>query len=196
MGVTQTVAPSGTPVTLSQLKTHLRILNTEQDGLLDSILPAATQYCEERTRRQFLTATWQKTLDRFPSGTRDRIELPLAPLASVSSITYVDTDGDTQTWATSEFIVDTTRDPGQIALVFSKTWPVARVQLNSVTITYIAGYGGVNDVPDTAKQAIKLIAAHYYSQPEPFIVGTTIARVPETIDALLGTLRVVEVDDR
>jgi len=95
MSLVQTIAPASEPITLTEAKAHLRVETdfTEDDTIIGTFISAARESCEARTGRQLVTATYALRLGGFPCG--DSIELPKPPLVSVTSITYVDTDGTT-----------------------------------------------------------------------------------------------------
>lgn len=205
MGLTQTAAPTVEPVSLAELRQHLRIDDHDEDLLIESLGIAARQHCEMFTRRQFCTATWQLTLDGFPNVFREKgapyvwegrhgkeIWLPSPPLQSVSSITYVDTAGDTQTWAASNYDVDTDSEPGRVTLAFGKSWPTAQAQPESVTITYVAGYGAASDVPSNIKAAIKLWVGNLFENREPVLTGSIAASLPMSVESLLWGVRAQE----
>ncbi|MCI0349390.1 MAG: head-tail connector protein [Acidobacteriales bacterium] len=172
------------PVSLAEMKTHARIDGTEENDLIEAMIKAATGYAETRQRRQLITATWRLTLDCFPEW--DLI-VPLPPLQSVSSITYVDSQGATQTLSSSTYLVDTARKPGRITPAYDETWPAARYQANSVTVQFIAGYGAAaSAVPETTRHAIKMLVSHWIENREAVITGTIAAPIAFAVDALLS----------
>jgi len=156
--VNRTVEPTEYPVTLAELKAHLLVTGTTDDTLLTSILETAIKEAEEITGKQLALATYATKLDNFPSS--DHIVLYRPPLVSVTSITYVDTAGATQTLSTNVYAVDTASQPGRVSLKYDQSWPTdCRGHYNDVTITYVAGYssasvvtvvgsGGGENVPD------------------------------------------------
>jgi len=175
----QTVAPVNTVVARSDVKDHAKIEHTVDDDLVDAYLAAAIRIAEERLRRQLITATWVLKLDAFPAD--GAIDLPRPPLQSITSITYVDTEGDTQTLSTDVYDADTDSDPGVLVLQHQQSWPVTRDQRHAVTITYVAGYGDdPEDVPADYRLAIKILAAEYYRERESG------GALPGVVKALLG----------
>jgi uncharacterized phiE125 gp8 family phage protein len=46
MALTQVIPPSGLAVTLADAKAHCRVDGTDEDGLISSLIVAATQYVE------------------------------------------------------------------------------------------------------------------------------------------------------
>ncbi len=67
-GLTLSSGPTVEPLTTAQCKDWLRISQsfTSDDDLIDDMEEAARVLCEERTGRQFVTATWKATFSRFP----------------------------------------------------------------------------------------------------------------------------------
>lgn len=193
MSLELSTAPTSEPVTLAELKDHLRIERDEHvdDLLLAGYLKAARQYIEKAQGRQHMTATWK----RYLSGGfyAPEIELPYAPLQSVTSIQYIDTNGDTQTLSTSVYSVDTKATPGRVYLAYNQAWPSTRGIINDVTITYVAGYTAASLVPSTIKSAVMLLAAHLYNVREPVTVGVSSSVVPFGLQMLIEIDRVPEV---
>lgn len=164
MGLSQTVAPTEEPVSLADVKLHLRVDGNEENVLIASLIAAAREFCESYTGLQFVTATWAYTLDAFPS--QDIIRLPRPPLSSVTTVAYTDAAGDAQTMSSSDYDVDTTSIEGRLALAYGASWPSTRDEIDAVTITYVAGYGNAQAVPDAAKSAIYMVVADLYEHRE------------------------------
>lgn len=166
--------------------------NTTADPEISSLIKAARIYCETVTGRAFITRTLVYKLDAFPSC-ESEIRLPRPNLLSVASVQYIDTNGDTQTFSSSDYSVDTASLPGRIILGYGESWPSTRSQPNAVTITYTAGYGPArSDVPETIKAAIKLKLADLYENREASIVGTSHTANP-ALEALLWSERAFEI---
>lgn len=202
---TQTVAPTAEPVTRAEAKLYARITNQIEDELIDELIVAARIAIETWTLRQLVTATWKLFLDAFPSrvlrggdprhpGIRPvqvaAIVLPRPPLASVTSIKYLDVDGNQQTLDTAVYDVDTDSLPGRITLAFGASWPVVRREAKTIEILYVAGYGAASAVPNNAKVAIKMLVNDAYEHRE-FRQEIKVEQNPAVID-LLGDLRILE----
>jgi uncharacterized phiE125 gp8 family phage protein len=186
-------APTTLPVTLDEVKAHLRIDDDQvtEDALLFGLIHAAVEYAETFTRRALITQTWDLKMDRFPCGP---IVLPKAPLQSVSSITYTDSNGDSQTWGSSNYIVDTASKPGMVHTAYQVSWPVARDIVNAVTVRFVAGYGTtLASVPESIRLAMLLMIAHWYENREAFTASPmSYQKAPESAEALLWNHRVLE----
>ena len=84
-----TSEPSAEPVAMSVLKARLRVTASEFDDEIASLLEASRRMVEAETSRCFVTQTLKFTADAFPSARS--LELRRLPVASVSSVQYVDT---------------------------------------------------------------------------------------------------------
>ena len=109
--------------------------NTTGDPLLNILITAARQHAEQELKRAIVTQTLDAYFDTF-----DRNGFTLPPLQSVTSITYVDTDGVSQTLAADQYQVDAASIPARIVPAYGVLWPYTRTQLNAVTVRFVAGY--------------------------------------------------------
>jgi uncharacterized phiE125 gp8 family phage protein len=180
-----TAAPTTEPVTLAEAKADRRIDNVDSDTQLGSLIMAARSMAETYTGRQLMPATYEFRLDRFALP----VLLPRPPLASVTSIVYVDTQGAAQTLDPGEYQIDATALPARLLPAFGKVWPWTRWQLNAVKITFVAGYADAGSVPVMIRRAILLLVGHWYENREPVVMGTA-TPLPMAVDSLLLPYRV------
>lgn len=163
-GYLVTTAPATEPLSVSDAKTHTRIDETAEDSLITDYIAAGRQLIENQTWRALITQTVTVKLDHFPIWD---IWLPRSPAQSITSIQYVDTNGDTQTVSSSNYTLDTYSTPSAITPAYGQVWPTARCQRNSVTVVYVAGYGdAASDVPEDIVHALKLIVTEAYEDRE------------------------------
>jgi uncharacterized phiE125 gp8 family phage protein len=165
MGLTLTTAHAERVVTVEQAKQHVRVDSDDDDRYIDSLILAATRLAESETRHSFLDTTWTYKLDGFldpDTGRSDPIRLPRRPVDSITSITYVDGAGATQTLAASVYSILTDVEPPGLILRVDQSWPATRAQYEAVTIVFVAGYGDPADVPDPIKQAVLMTVADWY----------------------------------
>lgn len=143
--------------------------------------------------RAIITQTWRMKMDAFPADPTARIRIPLPPLQSVSSITYVDQNGSTQTLASSGYkVMAAGENPGSIALAYGQEWPSTREEPEAVTITFVCGFGdAASDVPAAVINAGLLLVAHWYDQRAAVHVsnGGTVDEMPLAVGALLAPYR-------
>lgn len=172
--------PSSEPVTLDEARKHLRVDGTDEDEMILSWITAARQYCEAYTKRSFGVQSYRWKIECFPS---DRyLVVPKSPLLAVSSITYLDVDGVSQTLSTSDYFLNIDSTPGMIYLDHDAEWPSTYNQPDAVTVLFTAG-----SAPSMVKTAIKMLVADFYQNRETKIVGVS-ATENKTIDRLLAPL--------
>ena len=163
--LTRTSSPSGLAVSLDEVKAHLRVSGGSQDDELTLLTEASTEKLERDINRGILSATWQQSLDCFPADISESIDLHMGNATTVSSITYVDSDGATQTLDAADYSFSAPR-----ATIFCENtdgWPQASVQSASdkVFINFTCGVADSGCVPRLFKQAILLETARAYFDP-------------------------------
>lgn len=182
--------PSSEPVTLDELKAQCRVEHSAEDDLLTAYGIAARQQCESILERALITQTWARMLDCFPWS---EIELGKPPVQAITSITYVDTAGATQTLSSSAYVLDPTgEEPGFVLPVFGYVWPPTLDTAGAVTITFTCGYGAAAAVPDAIKTWIRMRVATLYRFRESIGAGLSMQEVPSRhLDGLLDPYRVM-----
>lgn len=168
----ESAAPATEPITTAEAKTHLRISHTDDDTYIDTLVKTARLTLENIVRRAFVTQTRISRYDAFP----DVFEHQRAPLVSVTTLTYTDTNGDSQTLGASFYTVDANTDPGRIVPAYGTFWPSTRDIPNAVVLTYVCGYGAASAVPETVKTCLKRLVSHWYDNREPVVIGTIFGR--------------------
>jgi uncharacterized phiE125 gp8 family phage protein len=176
MGYRLITPPASTPVTMAEVKDYLRVAHNDEDIQILQYIRAATSYLDGRLGvlgRCLITQTWEITLDAFPPG---EIELPLPPVQSVTSVTFVDPAGTTATVPANDYTVDTASATARI--VPKTDWPDTAETVNAVTIRFVTGTEPVN-VPGALKDAVLVLVAARYNDrigmENPAILGSLIA---------------------
>lgn len=192
--------PTHEPITLAEVKTALKLgSSTSEDALLNGWITAARQMFEEWTGRQVMPATWALWLDDVPAVTQ--IELPYPPLAEVTAVTYLDSAGAVQTFASSNYTVvapvGPRAAPGRIVLVSGVSWPSEVTQTpGTLRIEFVAGYVDPTvspvspNVPALVKAALYLLVGqlHRFRTPTQEVRGTVID-VPFSLKVILDGLK-------
>jgi len=173
------------PVTLLELKRHLRITGEDDDYLLGILIFMARTYLEDLFNIAFISQTWQMTMDAWPGyrepwwdGVREGsvdslfadaramdIEIPVYPLISIDSINvYDEASNSTAVSVSTVFDIDAVRRPARLTLKRGQTWPIATRANNAIEMNYTAGYGTAKeDVPITLQRAVLEAAAYMYN---------------------------------
>lgn len=186
MRLSLSVAPAEEPVTLTEAKVHLRVGEDvgEEDALIAGHITAARVEAERILGRSLVSQSWEGKMDSFPDD--DALTLPMAPLRSVTSIKYVDTDGVEQTVSSADYTVDTSGVVGRVYLNYGKSWPGIRSEYNAVRVVFVAGYGDAGSVPEDVRSWILLRVADRYEHRESIVVGTIATKLPELGGLLMG----------
>lgn len=175
----RTSAPSVEPVTTAEAKAHCRIDSSDEDSYIDLLIELARDVIEDETSRRLITQTYKWKLNNWPLARR--LDFPVLPIQSVTSIVYTDREGTSTTFATSNYIVDIDSEPARIVLKSGVLWPLPSLSLleaNAIVITFVAGYGdAASDVPERLKHAMKMIISHVFENREETI--PTAIRVEE-----------------
>ena len=198
MGLIRTVDPAVEPISLTTAKLHLNIESTDWDTLITGLITAARVACEEYTRRSFITQTWQLTLDAFPSTSEDlpiglerRIEaisgyrrgpiyLDRPPVQfPLVSFKYIDTNGNLQdidSNLAAPTMIQVEKGSGvepRIWPAYQTSWPPTRYMMETVIVTYQAGYDSDGTkLPQMIKQAMLLQIATWFKYKENLVIST------------------------
>lgn len=187
MALTLITGPSLDPVTVMEVKAQSRIDSSDEDGWIAGKLLSARDYVEAFIGRRLITQTWDLTLDRFPRC----IFVPTGRVQSVTFVKYVDVSGDLQTLDPSLYQVDTVSTIARILPAYGHVWPVVYEQMNAVTIRLVIGYGdNPSDVPESIREAIHQLVAHWFENREAVNVGNIVNEMPFSVKNLLWPYRV------
>jgi len=186
MSLTLLSPPAAEPVTLAELKDHMRVSAADEDALINGMLIAAVRAVEARGRLALMPQVWRLTLDAVPDET---IFLPLAPVASVDVVSVIGADGAPQAVDPSLYEA-ALGSPGRVRP--AGPWPAPGVAIDAVQIDFSAGYPDAASIPEPLKQAVKLLGAHFFETREAAGVER-IFNVPQTVDALIAPYREMQL---
>lgn len=141
-------APATTPISLAEVRSHMKIDSASENARLERLINAATGFYDGEyglLDRAIVSQTWELHLDEFPAS---EIKMPLPPLISVTSVKYDDVNGVEQTVDSGDYYVDTVSQPGWIVPVSGFCWPSTLDAINTVRVRFVAGY---STVPESMK---------------------------------------------
>jgi uncharacterized phiE125 gp8 family phage protein len=194
VGLVTVTPPASDPLSLAEAKAHLRVTSADEDGLIAGYILAAREFVENATHLRLITQTLDYTLDDgWPcviarGRYRTRIELPVKPVASVTSISYVDGSGVSQTLAANQYVVRTDGTVPFIEPAYGVSWPSVRCQSAAITVRFVAGTA-LSDVPNPLMQAMRLLVAHANEHREAVSASGTFTEVPLGVEAFLSPYR-------
>ncbi len=176
--------PAIEPVTLDQIKADASLFGTRDDSRIESVLiPATRGQAESITGRALITQTWELVLDDFPL---EEIRIWKAPVQSITSVKYYDTNGTLTTLAADQYVLDADTPPAWLLPAEGVSWPSTHDAANSVIIRFVAGYGDSAD--DVPKEILAWIRAHCAAEADAKTGGTQV-KVTEFVESLLDAYR-------
>lgn len=211
MNVSLVLAPSEKPVTLSQVKSFLRIDNADDDSLIDLLIDSCTERVEAFIDQKIITQKWLISFDKFPmssnkawwDGTKDGaisevlapskfIDLPFGPCSAIESFKTIDNDGNEHLFTSDQYVLDTTGPWGRIGLKIGGVWPATVLApVNGIRIQGVFGMGLQAAIPAGIKQAIINFTAKCFEQR-----GDEMPQMPPEVALLLEPYRRFKVGSR
>lgn len=184
------------PISLATAQLHLRLdlvgspPSHPDDSLVEALITAVRQDAENYTGIAIANQSYALALDAFP---RKEINLGTWPVTSVTSVTYVDRNGATQTLSASAYTLDDYHKPA--LLHPTGEWPDTNDVPNAVIVTFRAGFtDGLSPdpypLPKSIKQAMLLLLGHLYERREAVNVGNIVSSYPLGYTHLLTPYRI------
>lgn len=157
---------SGLVIPLATAKLHCRADHADEDALITAAILAAQRHVETKTGLVLLTSSWRADFDAFPSG--GALRLPIAPVQSVTSVVYRDTDGVETTLSASSYHLTSRAGDALVEAADGVAWPGTARRPDAVRVTVVAGYGvaDTDAVPPPIRQAILELVADMYDRRE------------------------------
>lgn len=178
----RTADPVTEPVDLSEAKAQLRVDHDDEDTYISALVSTATAAVEEMTGRALITQTWSLS----QNGAVDRVYLPKTPVQSIDEITYFDRSETEQTADVADFHLFSDIYRAWVEPKDDKDWPDVFDRPDSLTISFIAGYGDdAVDLPVEIVHAIKMLLSHWYEQRVP-VSDRLMREVPFSVSSLIG----------
>jgi uncharacterized phiE125 gp8 family phage protein len=183
-------------LTVQEVKDYLRVDSSDEDTLLGVLIDAATQVGEHYLGRFLLTTVVEEFYDFFPvyqtgvdpfRGDRNIVYLSRGPVQSITSLKYIDGNGDEQTVSTDDYRSDLVSEPARI--MPEHGWKGTKDTVNAVIVRYTCGYTQASDVPANIKVALLLIIGEMYEKRVD-----SVHRLPTASEHLLNPYRVFRFD--
>lgn len=163
MDVKVLVEPDTPILSLDKMKEHLTVEHDEDNELIKDFIYSACEYVSSKARASFQNRTLECTIYE-PDA---KVRLPYGPVIQMQAVKVLDAAGN-------EFAAKAIQ---QGDVVVNLTPGVM-----SMTITYTAG---MDKVPHTVIQAIKMLVAHWYENREA-TVDYSLQQTPFAVEALLA----------
>ena len=178
-GRIQVVAqPTTEPLTLSEVKNHLRIDGNYDDALLNSCITSARMYFESMCEISIASQELLLALDSFD----DIIYLPRGPVQSIEDISYADLQNNQE--ILDDWIEDLVSNPARITPAFGQSWPATAEVVNAVQVSYTTGYTTPSMVPKLLKSGMLFYVAHLYENRSAVTDGD-LKEVPMAVESII-----------
>lgn len=141
--VSVVAAATAYPITVADMARLIKVDDSSREWEVERWLKQAIAMVESDNCVALMTQTLKQTFDCFPGV----IELARWPVQSISSITYVDPDGVTQTLSSALYSSYIHGPPVRIRPAYGQSWPGTRVAPEAVAVTFVAGYASIAAVP-------------------------------------------------
>ena len=176
------VPPAAEPLSLAETKLFLRVAHDDDDAVIAALIAAARGHVEALTRRALLLQTWRLVLDAWPAD--GRVSPRIGPLRTLVAARVFDAAGTTHAVDTQSFVLDAAAN-----VIASPCWalPAPGRSLAGIELDVQCGFGATPaDVPEPLRQAIRLLAAHWYENRA--LVGHA-TLLPAGVGALVAPYR-------
>ena len=178
-GRIQVVAqPTTEPLTLLEVKNHLRIDGNFDDALLGSFITSARMYFESQCEISIASQELLLALDYFD----DIVYLPRGPVQSVEDISYADSENNQQVM--DDWIEDLVSNPARITPAFGQSWPATAEVVNAVQVSYTTGYTTPSMVPKLLKSGMLFYVAHLYENRSA-VTDSDLKEVPMAVESII-----------
>ena len=156
--------PVLSPVTLVELKAHLRVVSSAEDDVLQSMIDRAVSHLDGyggRLGRAIMSQTWRQDFE----GWTQPLTLRARDAGSVV-LSYIDADDALQTVDVAEYEVLPTFGVTELRPLRGFSYPSLADRARPISATFETGYDDPADVPASLKGAIMMLAGHMYEQRE------------------------------
>ena len=185
MTYVQTTPPAAEPLTLAEVKAHLRLDDEAEDALLLSLAKTAREHLEREIGLCLMAQSWRLCLDDWPAD--GVIRIAKSPVQAIQTITVYDADGVPLHVSLEDHLLD---GEGRPARLWLRDPPSPGRALNGIEIDFSAGYGEAGtDVPDTLKRAMLIDVGHMFAFRGVLSPDQQPAGVPDGYERLIAPFR-------
>lgn len=189
MTATRIEGPALPAITLEETKRRLRIDGNDDDQTLTELIASATDFIERDIGLALVTQTWRFYVDPLPVD--HAVPVRPHPVRNVVSVMAYDRSGTAQEVSQDQYFFNTVTQPARLRFLASFDTTCAD---NGIEIDVIAGFGDSGaDVPDSLKQALFALLAHWYEFRHAFAPEDQPVSVPGIYTKLTHPWRQVRV---
>lgn len=177
--------PLAEPLTLAEVKAHLRIDHGDEDALLLALAKTARQHLERETGLCLLQQRLRLYLDAWPAG--GVITIDRGPVQAIVSVTVYGATGTPTTVSLQDHLLDGASRPARLWL---RNPPAPGRMLNGIEIDFTAGFGQAGaDVPGALTRAMLIHTGFMYGFRGVVSPDQQPAGIPDGYERLIGSFR-------
>lgn len=188
------ITPPAPIVSWAEVKAQGRIDSDAEKSLVESYIAAATAWFDGPAG--WLARCLGEQVVEVTDCAFGNNALPLQPAVEILSIKYLDAAGVEQTMPEESYRLLANGS------VYAQKWPVVGSFPDAVRVRYRAGYPDIvtpaegsnpevrtSTVPAPLRQAILMLAAHWFKNRETVVTGTIATSLPFAVEALASPYR-------
>lgn len=186
------IPPSQPPVSLTDMKLHLRVDQSDDESMITALTTAATQYVEQITNLALVDQTLELRMSGYPVS---RVVQLRGPYLSLLSYKYTDEAGDLQNIDADSYVIESSLKnvAPRIVPAYNVTWPYSIPVSDSLRIQWRAGFvdltgsptEDMTKIPGPLLSAVKLHVEAHYDRDE-----RTFSMLMKAVDSLCAPYRV------
>lgn len=184
------------PVSIETVKGHLRVDGEGEDDLIEAYILAAAREFERQTSRGMFPTLYEWRLDQWPC---DGTELPYGPVREVTSLAWVDEEGETQEVDEANWTYALSDRGARLVYAEGFTPPALGRAVDGVIVSFRAGHDPRDDaaseseehlkLPRSADLALLLMVAHWYQNREA-AAAQVLTEIPLGAAQIMSGLRI------
>jgi uncharacterized phiE125 gp8 family phage protein len=182
MTIVELTPPAVEPLTLVEIRAHLRLDTEDEDALLSALATVAREHLERETGVVLAERNFRLCIDDWPAD--GIVTIPRGPVRAITSVIVYDGDGEPQAVDLEGHLLDGQARPARLWL---RDVPQPGRPLNGIEVEFSAGFGESGaDVPETLKRAMLFHVAAMFACRGVFAVDAQPAVVPPAYDRLIA----------
>jgi uncharacterized phiE125 gp8 family phage protein len=182
MTIIELTPPAVEPLTLVEVRAHLRLDTEEEDALLSALAIVAREHLERETGLVLAARNFRLFRDDWPAD--GIMTIARGPVRAVTAVTVYDGDGEPQMVGLDGHLLDGQARPARLWL---SAVPEPGQVMNGVEVDFSAGFGESGaDVPPTLKRAMLLHVAAMFAARGVVAPDAQPVVVPPGYDRLIG----------
>jgi uncharacterized phiE125 gp8 family phage protein len=159
MTIIELTPPLVEPLTLFEMRAHLRLDTQDEDDLLVLLSTVAREHLERETGLVLAARDFRLCLDDWPEG--GIVTMARGPVRAVTSVIVYDGEGVPQSVDLDGHLLDGEARPARLWL---RAVPEPGRAMNGIEVEFSAGFGESGaDVPQTLKRAMLLHVAAMFA---------------------------------